>query len=181
MKKRFVTFFMACLMAFSCTAFAAETSGEISPRTDGYTYWDLKKTKTSGKRYDPYRIVISDWGGRGYEHTVSCTFEEEIEIVSDLELKEAMAALVGITIGKQITESVNVNGTFGGPNANPNLKYALRVRPVFNIYSIKGKQYQRIDGVTYEIDSFGYEGDKKAAKYAYKFSHLDVDDTYKVS
>ena len=40
MKKRFVTFFMACLMAFSCTAFAAETSGEISPRTDGYTYKD---------------------------------------------------------------------------------------------------------------------------------------------
>ena len=168
MKKRFLTFFMACLMAFSCTAFAAETSGEISPRTDGYTYWDLKKTKTSGTKYGSYRTIITGLGGRGYEHTVSCTFEEEVEIAGNLELKEAVAALVGITLGRQFTETTTVSGTFGGPNADPNKTYALRVRPAFDIYSVKGKQYQRLDGVTYEIDSFGYAGDDEGVKYAYK-------------
>jgi hypothetical protein len=54
------------------------------------------------------------------------------------------------------------------PNADPNKTYALRVRPAFDIYSVKGKQYQRLDGVTYEIDSFGYAGDDEGVKYAYK-------------
>lgn len=184
MLKKLFALGMATIMALGMTtaAFAAEPKieNDAIQRTDGYTYWDIKKTGTGRTKNGKWTACLRGRGGRNYEEEISVSYEESIEVGTKAEIRKEIAAALNISVGSVQTITVKTSGVFGGDNADPEARYELRVRPVYDQYSVKGKKYQRLDGKTYEIDSFGYPGDEESAKYVYKFRCPDFDDTYKV-
>lgn len=177
MLKKVSALCMATIMALgmAMTAFAAEPEMENVEiqRTDGYTYWKVIKNKI-GEEDGPYKVISRGPGGDEYEESHTFTVRDAITSSVEVGIKKAIVLALNLQLDTSYSATGTYRGTYGGKNYDANKTYELRAWPVYDVYSIKGKEYTRIDG--YEVAtgaSFGYSGDKDKAKTAKKYRTIE--------
>lgn len=177
MLKKLFALGMATAMALGTTmsAFAAEPKieNDVIQRTDGYTYWKVTKRKT-GEEDGAYKAISRGPGGDEFEKSHTFTVKDAITSAVEIGAKETIVLALNLSVDASYSATDTFKGIYGGKNYDPNKTYELRVWPVYDIYSIKGKEYTRIDG--YEVatgGSFGYAGDKDRAKTAKKYRIIE--------
>ena len=146
MKKTISLLLVLCMFFMIGTpAFAADGSTEeISPQTDGYTYWQVDSKNRVATVYDDYKMgpILNGNSVGGYVEK-SITDSVSNRISGSYTSKSAIEAAMGI----EIEVSFSVTST-GGANVPVGNIVSLDYRPYYSRYKIVQNEYIRIDGRT---------------------------------
>lgn len=185
LKSRKLLFFglvFGMVFSMSVNVFASGfAKNEAIACSHGYTYWKVQKKATGETVRGPERVVIIGPEGRSYRSSIRGTVRELLNTNISLGLFEAMEASFSTVAGIDNGRIRDISGLFGGKKNNSNKLYEVRSWSVYDVYEVKGKEYQSIDG--YEIptgNSFGYYGDKKKAYTVKKYKDIAFGDDFLV-